>query len=53
MSKGVFDLPPTRWDIAAAKTAVRFARPEEERGLRVVTWLADEKVMLTAVAAFW
>jgi membrane-associated phospholipid phosphatase len=53
MSKGVFDLPPTRWDISAAKAAVRIARPEEERSLRVVTWLADEKLMLTVVAAFW
>ena len=53
MARGVFDLPPTRWDVAAAKAAVRIARPAEERSLRVVTWLADEKLMLTAVAAFW
>jgi undecaprenyl-diphosphatase len=53
MAKGVFDLPPTGWDVAAAKAAIRIARPEEERSLRVATWLADEKLMLTAVVAFW
>jgi membrane-associated phospholipid phosphatase len=53
MAKGVFDLPPTRWDVGVARAAVRIARPEEERALRVVTWLADEKLFLTAVAAFW
>jgi membrane-associated phospholipid phosphatase len=53
MPRGLFELPPTRWDIAAAKAAARVAGPGEERSLRVVTWLADEKIMLTAVAAFW
>jgi membrane-associated phospholipid phosphatase len=53
MPRGLFKLPPTRWDIAVAKAAERVARPGEERSLRVVTWLADEKIMLAAVAAFW
>jgi undecaprenyl-diphosphatase len=53
MAKGIFDLPPNRWDVAATKAAMRIARPEEERSLRVATWLADEKLMLTAVVAFW
>jgi membrane-associated phospholipid phosphatase len=53
MARGIFDLPPTGWDVATAKAAIRIARPEEERSLRVATWLADEKLMLTAVVAFW
>jgi hypothetical protein len=47
MTKGS-NLPPTGWDVAAAKAAIRIARPGEERSLQVVTWLADEKLMLTA-----
>jgi membrane-associated phospholipid phosphatase len=32
---------------------VRAATPATERPLRVLTWLADEKLLLAAVAAFW
>jgi membrane-associated phospholipid phosphatase len=53
MSKGLFDLPPTQADVSIAKAAFRMARPREERALGVATWLADEKLMLSAVALFW
>jgi undecaprenyl-diphosphatase len=33
--------------------ASRIAWPGEERSLRAATWLADEKLMLSAVALFW
>lgn len=53
MSKGVFRLPPSRIDLAVGRFARDMATPREERTLRVLTWLADEKLMLTAVAVFW
>ena len=53
MSIGLIDLPPTRLDLAAGKAAANLAEPSLERSLRLVTWLADEKLMLTAVALFW
>jgi membrane-associated phospholipid phosphatase len=53
MSKGLIDLPPTRLDVAAGKSAANLAEPSLERSLRLLTWLADEKLVLTAVALFW
>jgi membrane-associated phospholipid phosphatase len=50
---GLLDLPPTRADVAISRAWVRVATPATERPLRVLTWLADEKLLLTAVAAFW
>jgi membrane-associated phospholipid phosphatase len=46
-------LPPTRADLAVARTVVRIADPTVERALRVVTWLADEKIVLTGAVLFW
>jgi membrane-associated phospholipid phosphatase len=39
-------LPPSRLDIAAARLVARHAEKHVERGLGVLTWLADEKVVL-------
>jgi membrane-associated phospholipid phosphatase len=50
---GFIDLPPTRADIAISKASVRIATPGTERVLRILTWLADEKLTLGAVAMFW
>jgi membrane-associated phospholipid phosphatase len=50
---GLFDLPPTPTDIALSRASVRAATPGSERLLRIVTWLADEKLMLAGVALFW
>ena len=50
---GFIDLPPTRTDLAMSKALVGIATPGTERMLRILTWLADEKLMLTAVAMFW
>ena len=53
MPKGAFDLPPTSLDMALSKAAPRAAQPQEERTLRIFTWLADETLMLTGIALFW
>lgn len=46
-------LRPTAADMAISRACLRVATPAVERPLRVVTWLADEKIMLGAVGAFW
>lgn len=46
-------LPPTRADLAIAKAWARNARPGVERALQLITWLADEKIVLGAAAVFW
>jgi membrane-associated phospholipid phosphatase len=53
MSKAISYLPPTRMDVAAAQAASWIAWPGEERTLRAATWLADEKLMLSAVVVSW
>jgi membrane-associated phospholipid phosphatase len=51
--RGLIALPPTRVDLAVAKACVRVANPPLERTVGVLTWLADEKVVLAGAAAFW
>jgi hypothetical protein len=46
-------LRPTRADLAVARASARAATPPIERTLRIVTWLADEKVVLAGAATFW
>jgi membrane-associated phospholipid phosphatase len=46
-------LYPTRLDLEVAKASARVAKPENEAALRLVTWLADEKIVLTGSALFW
>ncbi|MBV9523413.1 MAG: phosphatase PAP2 family protein [Alphaproteobacteria bacterium] len=46
-------LPPTRPDLAVARAVARRATKPIERTLGVVTWLADEKVLLAASLAVW
>ena len=46
-------LPPSRADLAVAKACARHVTPGIERTLQTLTWAADEKVILTATAAFW
>ena len=52
-SLGLFQLRPTETDRAVARVSARVANPPFERSLRVVTWLADEKIVLGAVALIW
>lgn len=51
--QGIVTLPPTRVDLAVSKACKRMATPAREKSLRAITWLADEKLMLSAVALFW
>jgi membrane-associated phospholipid phosphatase len=46
-------LRPFATDVAISRACLRAAGPAVERPLRVVTWLADEKIMLGAVGVFW
>jgi undecaprenyl-diphosphatase len=46
-------LRPFAADVAISRACLRVASPAVERPLRVVTWLADEKIMLGAVGIFW
>ena len=50
---GPIKLPPSRIDLAIGRACRRAANAPEERSLQVVTWLADEKFVLTAAAAIW
>jgi undecaprenyl-diphosphatase len=40
-------------DLVISRACLRAANPALEQPLRVVTWLADEKIMLGAVGIFW
>jgi membrane-associated phospholipid phosphatase len=46
-------LRPFAADLAISHACLRAASPAVEQPLRLITWLADEKIMLGAVGAFW
>lgn len=46
-------LPASRFDISCARAIERWVGPGTERLLGVVTWAADEKVLLAAAALAW
>jgi undecaprenyl-diphosphatase len=46
-------LRPLAADVAISRACLGVASAPVERPLRVVTWLADEKIMLGAVGVFW
>jgi len=46
-------LRPLAADVVISRACLRVATPPVERPLRVVTWLADEKIMLGVVGVFW
>ncbi len=46
-------IPPSDLDVAVADAAAGIARPSLERTLRVLTWLADEKLLLAGAALSW
>lgn len=53
VQRALIRLDPTKVDLAIARGTARHVTPSLERLLRVVTWAADEKVLLAAAAAFW
>jgi undecaprenyl-diphosphatase len=46
-------LRPSATDLAVSRACLRIANPAVEQPLRVLTWLADEKIMVAAAAVFW
>jgi undecaprenyl-diphosphatase len=46
-------LKPTRADVAVARAVARNASPKEEKALKAVTLLADEKLLLAGAVGFW
>jgi len=51
--RGFVTLPPSRIDLAISRRCARAATPARERAMRVLTWLADEKILLGVVGLFW
>ena len=51
--RGIITLPPSRADLALSQACARAVTPAIARVLQVVTWLADEKVLLGATVLFW
>ncbi len=51
--QGIITLPPLRVDLAISRSCARSATPARERTFQVVTWLADEKILLGVVGLFW
>jgi membrane-associated phospholipid phosphatase len=49
----LIDLPPNKLDIAVADASARHATPGLERTLGALTWLADEKLLLTGAGLAW
>src|SRR4051812_21446536 len=50
---GFIELPPTSFDRAVSKHAIKFATRTNEHALRIATWLADERVMCAAAGLLW
>lgn len=46
-------LPPTEFDKRVADACYRLADPKVEPIVRVITWLADEKIMVAGAALAW
>jgi membrane-associated phospholipid phosphatase len=51
--QGIVTLPPLNVDLAISRSCARAATPARERSLQVMTWLADEKILLGVVGLFW
>ena len=50
---GLLTLPPTAADLWLARRIAQVARPEVERTAKVITWLADEHLLLAVVGCAW
>jgi membrane-associated phospholipid phosphatase len=51
--RGIITLPPSHVDVVVSRACARIVTPRVERVLQVVTWLADEKIVLGATVLFW
>src|SRR5947209_14764029 len=50
---GLYRLPPTRVDIAIADSVSHYATPHTERVAQLVTFGADEHLLLALAAGWW
>lgn len=50
---GLLTLPPTAIDLWLAHRIARVARPQAERPAKVITWLADEHLLIAVVGCAW
>src|SRR5215510_878721 len=46
-------IPPTRADIEIANAVAKYTRPETEHAAKVLTWGADEHVLLAIAGGWW
>jgi len=46
-------IPPTRGDIAIANAVAEYTSPPAEQAAEVLTWAADEHVLLSIAAGWW
>jgi hypothetical protein len=50
---GLYRIPPTRADIAIADTVSRYTTPRTEQAAQLVTFGADENLLLALAAGWW
>jgi hypothetical protein len=48
-----YRIPPTHADIEIANAVLKYASPRSERAAELLTWGADEHVLLALAAAWW
>jgi membrane-associated phospholipid phosphatase len=48
-----YRIPPTRGDVAIANAVAKYTSPRTEQAAGLLTWGADEHVLLAAAAAWW
>jgi undecaprenyl-diphosphatase len=48
-----YRIPPTRGDVAIANAVAKYTSPRTEQAAELLTWGADEHVLLAAAAAWW
>jgi membrane-associated phospholipid phosphatase len=50
---GLYRIPPTRADTAIANTVSEYTSPRTERAAELLTWGADEHLLLALAAGWW
>src|SRR5581483_7648067 len=53
MSMAPYSIPPTHGDVAIANAVATYTSPRTEQAAGLLTWGADEHVLLAAAAAWW
>ena len=48
-----YRIPPTRSDVAIADAVAAYTSPRTERAAELLTWGADEKLLLALAAGWW